>query len=89
MASLSFTPNLSRLVCCPEGEHPGDTVADVLEAAFATRPETRGYVLDERGALRKHMVVFIDGEQAQDRRHLSDPVGPDAVVFVMQALSGG
>ena len=41
------------------------------------------------GALRKHMLVFIDGEQIHDRTGLSDPVTADAEVYVMQALSGG
>src|SRR2546421_62257 len=32
------------------------------------------FILDEQGALRKHMLIFIDGGQIVDRVHLSDPV---------------
>jgi cytidylate kinase len=64
-------------------------VREVLDHAFAALPRLRGYVVDEQGALRKHMVVFVDGRQIADRRHLTDGVTPDAEVYVMQALSGG
>jgi molybdopterin synthase sulfur carrier subunit len=46
-------------------------------------------VLDDRGELRHHMVVFIDGEMLRDRVNLTDPVRPESEVYVMQALSGG
>jgi hypothetical protein len=86
---LAFTPNLARLVSVPEGTFGGGTVREVLESAFATRPDVRGYVLDDQGALRKHVMVFVDGQQVLDRTRLDDPVGPAGEVFVMQALSGG
>ena len=89
MARVVFTPNLQRHVTCPPADVPGRTVREVLDAAFATNPRLRGYVLDEQGALRKHMIVFVDGNQITDRDHLSDPVRPTSEVYVMQALSGG
>lgn len=46
-------------------------------------------MLDEHGRLRKHVVVFVDGTMVADRVALTDAVGPDSEVFVMQALSGG
>lgn len=89
MADVAFTPNLQRHVECPRREAPGATVREVLEAVFADNPRLRGYIVDERGALRKHMTVFIDGGQIRDRERLSDPVGPRSEIYVMQALSGG
>ncbi len=89
MPTVSFTPNLARHVDCPCVAVYGTTVAEALDAAFATRPRLRGYVLDDRGALRKHMVVFVDGVAIRDRTGLSDTVPPQAEIFVMQALSGG
>ena len=68
---------------------PGRTVREVLDAAFAVHQRARGYVLDEHGALRRHVVVFVGGAQITDRVTLGDPVGPDAELHVMQALSGG
>ena len=46
-------------------------------------------MLDEHGALRFHMAVFVDGVPIEDRRSLGDPVAGDAEIYVMQALSGG
>lgn len=89
MAVVSFTANLQRHVPCPDVEAPGETVREVLDHVFAERPRLRGYVVDERGVLRKHMVVFVDGVQIVDRASLGDPVGPSSEIYVMQALSGG
>jgi len=65
------------------------TVREVLEGVFADNPRLRGYIVDERGALRRHMIVFVDGRQISDRERLSDRVGPRSEIYVMQALSGG
>lgn len=89
MATVVFTPNLRRHVECPTEQVEGSTVRAVLDAVFATNPRLRGYVLDDQGCLRYHMVVFIDGNQIEDRNGLSDAVGLTSEVYVMQALSGG
>jgi molybdopterin synthase sulfur carrier subunit len=68
---------------------PGVTVADALQEYFARHPRARSYVLDEQGELRRHVVVFIDGEQIRDRSRQLDTVSEEAEIFVMQALSGG
>ena len=89
MPSVHFTANLQRHVACPTEEVEGGTVAECLDEVFDRNPRARGYILDEHGAVRKHMNVFVDGEQVRDRRRLSDPVRPDTEIYVMQALSGG
>jgi hypothetical protein len=61
----------------------------VLDDYFRDNERARGYVLDEQGRVRQHMVVFIDGELVQDRDGLSDPVAPNSTIDVIQALSGG
>jgi molybdopterin synthase sulfur carrier subunit len=89
VATVSFTPNLRRHVDCPDAEAAGATVREVLDRVFAANPRLRGYVVDERGVLRKHMIVFVDGKQIEDRERLTDAVGPGSELYVMQALSGG
>lgn len=89
MPRVHFTPNLQRHVACPSLEAPGETVAEVLRAAFSDNETARSYVLDEHGALREHMVVFVDGRPIRDRRRMSDPVRDDSELYVFQALSGG
>jgi molybdopterin synthase sulfur carrier subunit len=89
MATIRFTRNIQRHVECPDRDVEGATLRDVLEKYFAGNERARGYVLDDQGRLRHHMAVFIDGQQLQDRDHLSDAVAPGAVIDVVQALSGG
>ena len=67
----------------------GATVRESLDQVFAEHPQLRGYVIDEQGRLRKHMVIFVDGKPASDRTDLSDAVAADSEIYVMQALSGG
>jgi hypothetical protein len=86
---VTFTKNLQRHVKCPSQRVSGRTVREVLNAVFADNPRARSYVLDDQGALRKHMAIFIDGRQIRDRAGLGDPVGEDADIYIMQALSGG
>lgn len=89
MPRVSFTPNLQRHVDCPPTTVPGTTVREALDGVFADRPRLEGYLLDDEGRLRKHMVVFVDGTPLRDRDGLSDPVGESGEILVMQALSGG
>jgi sulfur-carrier protein len=89
MPTVSFTPNIQRHVSCPAAQVEGKTVRQVLDAVFEGNPQARGYVLDDQGAVRQHMVVFVDGHQIRDRRHLTDPVARDGEIYVAQALSGG
>lgn len=89
MARVSFTANLQRHVPAPPVEAIGATVREVLDVVFAGNPRLRGYVLDERGALRKHMVIFVDGRMVEDRLALGDTVLETSEVYVMQSLSGG
>jgi molybdopterin synthase sulfur carrier subunit len=70
-------------------EVSGITVRQALEAVFAANPAVRSYLLDDQGGVRKHMSIFVGGEQLRDRQRQSDPVAPDAEIFIMQALSGG
>lgn len=89
MPRVTFTQNLQRHVPCAPRDVPGETVRAALDAVFRDVEGLRGYVLDDQGALRKHVMVFVDGRQVADREALDDPVGADGTIHVMQALSGG
>ena len=89
MPTVRFTQNIQRHVACPTREIAGGAVHDVLDAYFELHPQARGYVLDDQGRLRQHMAIFIDGVQIRDRDKLSDATPPDAVIDLVQALSGG
>jgi molybdopterin synthase sulfur carrier subunit len=89
MPTVRFTQNIQRHVGCPTCEVAGATVRDVLDDYFRLHGQARGYVLDDQCRLRQHMAIFIDGSQIRDRDDLSDHVPADAVVDLVQALSGG
>jgi sulfur carrier protein ThiS len=89
MPHIAFTTHLERHVNCPARNVDGSTVKEVLEAVFADNDRARAYVLDEQGALRHHMVIFVNGRAVKDRERLLDHVPDDAELYVMQALSGG
>jgi molybdopterin converting factor small subunit len=89
VGKVCFTANLERHLQTPVMEVAGETVRETLEAVFRSSPTLRSYILDDQAALRKHVTVFVDGEQIRDRQHLSDPVSPGSEIFIMQALSGG
>lgn len=89
MVSVVFAKAFRRHVDCPDDTVSGATVGDALGAYFADHPEVRTYVLDDVGALRKHVAVFVDDDLISDRSELTDPVTDDGRIHVFQALSGG
>ncbi len=89
MAHIEFTPNLARHIDTHHLTADGRTIRELLDNVFAERAQLQGYILDDQGALRKHVNVFVDNDMIVDRIGLTDAVTRDSKVFVMQALSGG
>jgi hypothetical protein len=89
MPTVSFTSALQRFLAVPSARVEGATLGDALAAAFAPNPALRGYVLDDQGALRQHVAVYVNGRPARDRVRLSDPLAPSDELHVFQALTGG
>ncbi len=63
----------------------GGTVGELLRELEATHPAMGGWILDERGHIRQHINVFVNGE----RRREDAPVGDGDRVDVLPAISGG
>jgi molybdopterin synthase sulfur carrier subunit len=89
MAQINFTINVQRHLPCPVARIEGHSVAEVLEGYFSLHPQARGYVLDDQGAVRKHMVIMIDGLPIRDRAALGDAAESWSEIHIIQALSGG
>ena len=89
MPTVAFTGHLRRFLDVSASEVPGDTVGEALEGTFRANPRLRGYVLDDQGALRRHVAIYVGGRPVRDRRALSDAVAAGDEIFVFQALSGG
>jgi len=90
MARVAFTRHLLRFFPdLAEGQVEGSTVAEVVAALDGQHPGLARYLCEDRGGLRKHVNVFVDGELVRDRAELTDAVGPTSELFIVQALSGG
>lgn len=89
MATVSFTSNLQRHASVPTAEIDARTVGEALSLYFESHPAARGYVLDDQGGVRRHMLVLVDGRPIRDRVRLTDEIAADSEVCVFQALSGG
>jgi molybdopterin converting factor small subunit len=66
-------------------EVSGATVAEVIGRLEREHPRLAGWVLDERGRIREHVKVFVNGDVAE----LEDSVAAADLVHVLPAISGG
>ncbi len=67
-------------------EADGATVGAVLDDLEGQFPGIRFRMVDEHDRMRRHMRLFINGEQVFD---LSRPVATTDEIAIVQALSGG
>jgi molybdopterin synthase sulfur carrier subunit len=65
------------------------TAAEVIQALAREYPGIRDRVLDEQGELRRHVNIFIDGENARFAGGLGARVGAESEMWIHPALSGG
>jgi len=94
MPRVVLAPALARWIVAA-GDAVGERVLEVnvadvagaLAEVFARFPQLRGYVVDEHGAVRHHVTLFVDGSAMRDKTALDQPLR--AELYVMQALSGG
>ena len=70
---------------CADHAVEGGTVGEALAALERAQPGIRGWILDERGCVRRHINAFVNGEYGSE----ATPVGPDDRIDVLPAISGG
>ena len=63
----------------------GGTVRELLRRLESEHPPLSGWILDERGHVRRHINVFVNGEYGGE----DTPVGDGDRVDVLPAISGG
>jgi molybdopterin converting factor small subunit len=63
----------------------GATVGDLLRELERTHPAVGGWILDERGSIRRHINVFVNGERGRE----ATAVGAEDQIEVLPAISGG
>jgi sulfur-carrier protein len=86
MAHVKLRGPLKRLAG-DRSEHalPGATVGELLRELEREQPAVSGWILDERGRIRRHINVFVNGDYGSE----DTPVGPDDRIDVLPAISGG
>jgi len=78
-----FFPNLKDIPA------HASSLPGIFKEIESRYPGLTSYVLDERGSLRRHVNIFIDGNMINDRTKLSDLISPNSEIYIIQALSGG
>jgi molybdopterin converting factor small subunit len=66
-------------------ELEGETVLELLRALESDHPDIRGWILDERGRIRRHINVFVGGERGEE----GTAVKPGDRIEVLPAITGG
>jgi hypothetical protein len=92
MPTVEMTRHLYRFFPALENRTisvPPGSVEEILRAVDELAPGFSDYVLDERGALRRHVNLCINDTIVIDRKTLTDRVPEDATLYIFQALSGG
>jgi molybdopterin converting factor small subunit len=86
MAIVRLRGPLKRLTG-DRAEHTveGATVVELLRELERAHPATGGWILDERGLIRRHINVFVNGERGGE----DTAVAADARVEILPAITGG
>ena len=64
----------------------GTSLEEVLGTLDRRYPGIRFRIITEQDTIRKHIRIFVNGEQVQ---HLAMPLRPDDQIHIICALSGG
>ncbi|MGI8401617.1 MAG: MoaD/ThiS family protein [Gemmatimonadaceae bacterium] len=91
-----ITLELPNVLCSQNGERSSvlvddtcRTVGDALRALSGRSPGAHDRIMDERGNVRRHVNVFVNGENIRFLNGLSTPVEGNATITVIAAVSGG
>ena len=85
MAIVRLRGQLEKLAGGSEHPIEGATVSELLEELERSNSALQGWILDERGIVRRHINVFVNGEQAQP----DTAVGEGDKIEILPAISGG
>ncbi len=86
MAHVKLRAPLSELCGGREHDIDGATVRDVLVELERAHPPIAGWVLDERGRIREHVNVFVNGTPGEEQTHGRRRA---TCVHVLPAITGG
>ncbi len=85
MAIVRLRGQLEKLAGASELTIEGGTVTELLQALEQEHTDLEGWILDERGVLRRHINVFVNGEPAEPEA----TVDAKDKIEILPAISGG
>ena len=85
MAIVRLRGQLEKLAGSSELTIDGGTVTELLQALEQEHAGLEGWILDERGVLRRHINVFVNGEPAEPDSALEEK----DKIEILPAISGG
>jgi molybdopterin synthase sulfur carrier subunit len=85
VAIVRLRGQLEKVAGVSEHRAAGDTVSELLQALEREQTALEGWILDERGQIRQHINVFVNGEQAQ----ADSAVSEEDKIEILPAISGG
>ncbi|MDP2711478.1 MAG: MoaD/ThiS family protein [Solirubrobacteraceae bacterium] len=86
MATVRLRGQLEKLAGgVPQLEIEAGTVSELLQQLERDHSGLEGWILDERGVLRRHINVFVNGEPAEPQT----AIDADDRIEILPAISGG
>ena len=85
MANVRLRGQLEKLAGAAELPVEGGTVTELLQTLEEEHSGLEGWILDERGVLRRHINVFVNGEPAKP----DTAVEAEDKIEILPAISGG
>ena len=85
MAIVRLRGQLEKLAGSSELTIAAGTVTEVLQELEQEHSGLEGWILDERGVLRRHINVFVNGEPAEPDTALEEK----DKLEILPAISGG
>jgi molybdopterin synthase sulfur carrier subunit len=81
----TYTGGASELTVSP----PEDTLAAAIEALEVAAPGIRARVLDDTGALRRFVNIYVDDDDVRFTDGLATPTPAGAKISIIPAVAGG
>lgn len=93
MTATVRIPTILRTYTANEAEvtldDPGATLSTALDALEDAAPGIRARILDDNGALRRFVNVYVDDEDVRFTDGLNTPLKDSSSIAVIPAVAGG
>lgn len=67
----------------------GNTIDELFKQLYLTHPAIEKHLLDAKGNFRRHINIFVHGENIRTLEGNQTPLAPDDVITILPNISGG